>query len=621
MPLKLPDTFIFVLFAMLCVSQLAWAQEGLCVERRALRGTAQVKADTNILILLDCSFSMKDKLGDGQPKIIEAKRVLESALDSIPPDVNIGFRIFGQTRARNYLSDCQQCELLVPLGTGNRGSIINEARWLAPSGATPLTLALMQAEHDLRETRGAKTIILISDGAETCCGDPCEFIARLRALGEPITVQVIGLDLKRDHRAREQLNCIGEQSGGKYYDANTSAQLFDGMSHIVMDAVSGQLMTKSQRLTMNTKVAPEVSVAALESESTKSAGANADNDSSSLSINGSASASVPASTPASISASDAVRPTDETIHQDTSKQKLESYALEFVNQERRRHGLDPLQWDDVAYRVAASQVDDLCRRDTVSYFNKLDEGPDLRYTKAGGNDDLVESLDSVTGVAAQDLNRGLVVQAIKQMLARQDDRDSLLSPYATHFAFSFRVPPAKSKAIVCAEVVRKHGAIDPIPLTVKVGDDVDVKGQISPPYQFSNVSVAWEGGALEAPMSDDDKHSHATSYFPPFDYMCYAKHAKHDPSLLLERVVNITPVFVWIPSLPVPVRGGIKIEGSSFEGRIPINHENQQGYYYLTIWATLGDHGSPVAISRRVIVATAPDSVQPSAKNSGHGRK
>jgi hypothetical protein len=164
------------------------------------------------------------------------------------------------------------------------------------------------------------------------------------------------------------------------------------------------------------------------------------------------------------------------------------------------------------------------------------------------------------------------------------------------------------------EVVRQHGSIDPIPLLVRVGDQVDVKGEISPPYQFSNVSVAWEQNSLKT-APDEDGQNHPMSYFPPFDYMCYAKHAKHDPSMLLEHVVNLTPIFVWVPSIPVPVRGGIKVEGSTFAGKISINHEDKEGLYYVTVWATAGEHGSPVAISRRVIVATAPDPSQIPAKD------
>jgi Ca-activated chloride channel family protein len=199
----------------------------------------------NVLILIDSSYSMKDKLGEGEPKMISAKRVLESTLARIPPDVNIGLRVFGQGYSGSPEIDCQQSSLLVSIGNGNRRSIIEQVRQLRPFGLTPLTFALMQAERDLRRANGQKTIILISDGAETCGGDPCEYISRLHRLGVNIKVDIVGLGLRRERDARGQLNCIAEHSGGKYYDANSAAELADSISHMVNAAISGRVIPKA----------------------------------------------------------------------------------------------------------------------------------------------------------------------------------------------------------------------------------------------------------------------------------------------------------------------------------------------------------------------------------------
>lgn len=202
----------------------------------------------HILFLIDCSQSMKEKISvegssDKEQKMEAAKRVLQSGVSQLPPDVNIGIRVFGQG-FHGDLSDCQQSALIVPIANHNRRMIIEQVRQLRPFGLTPLTYALMQAEQDLRYINGSKTIILISDGAETCGGDPCQYIDRLNRLGVKLKVDIVGLGLRRDFLAKRQLDCIAQKSGGKFYDANTSGELVNSINTSVREAISGKVLTK-----------------------------------------------------------------------------------------------------------------------------------------------------------------------------------------------------------------------------------------------------------------------------------------------------------------------------------------------------------------------------------------
>jgi Ca-activated chloride channel family protein len=148
--------------------------------------------------------------------------------------------------------DCQQTTLLVPIGTGNRRSIIEKIRQIHPYGVTPLTRALMEAGRDLSPLSGKKHVILISDGAETCGGNPCEYVRRLIAMGIKIKIDIVSMGLKRDKEARSQLNCVAAASGGKYYDSNTSAELVDNLSRTVNTALSGRVITKPSAATIKT---------------------------------------------------------------------------------------------------------------------------------------------------------------------------------------------------------------------------------------------------------------------------------------------------------------------------------------------------------------------------------
>ncbi len=207
----------------------------------------------NILIIIDSSYSMKEKLAGGVEKMEAAKQVLQNALARIPSDVNLGLRVFGQGFMNDPYYDCQQSALLVPIGKGNRRSIIERVRQLHPFGLTPLAYSLQQAERDFRGTEGTKHIILITDGAETCGGNPCAFVARLNQIGIKMRVDVVGLSMRRDKEGRDQLNCIATASGGKYYDANNAEELIDSVSRSVDTALSGRIITRLKQPASNTE--------------------------------------------------------------------------------------------------------------------------------------------------------------------------------------------------------------------------------------------------------------------------------------------------------------------------------------------------------------------------------
>ncbi len=86
----------------------------------------------NIEIIVDASYSMKEKIS-GEMKMEVAKKVLENAMARIPNDVNVGLRVFGQYGLNDPFQACTASALLVPMGQGNRRSIVDGVRQLKPS--------------------------------------------------------------------------------------------------------------------------------------------------------------------------------------------------------------------------------------------------------------------------------------------------------------------------------------------------------------------------------------------------------------------------------------------------------------------------------------------------------
>ncbi|HEY9678577.1 MAG TPA: VWA domain-containing protein [Drouetiella sp.] len=198
----------------------------------------------NVLFIVDASYSMKEKLS-GQMKMTAAKEVLQDALSRIPNSVNLGLRVFGQSYSNLADIDCRQTSLMVPIGQHNRAAIIRSIRQIEPYGMTPIMFSLRQAaEEDFRGVQGRKTVILITDGADTCGGDPCAYMQALRVRGIKMKVDVVGVDLAREKAAREQLKCISAISMGKYFEANSSQTLIEGIVNSVDTAISGKVIPK-----------------------------------------------------------------------------------------------------------------------------------------------------------------------------------------------------------------------------------------------------------------------------------------------------------------------------------------------------------------------------------------
>jgi Ca-activated chloride channel family protein len=155
------------------------------------------------LIVLDASGSMWGRI-DGKPKLEIAREALRTVLGGMAPEKEIGLLAYGHREKGN----CSDIELVVPPGR-NKASAINEtAGKLRFLGKTPLTEAVRQAAVALRYTEEKATVILITDGIETCQADPCALGAELAKAGVGFTAHVVGFDLSREDGRK--VACLAE---------------------------------------------------------------------------------------------------------------------------------------------------------------------------------------------------------------------------------------------------------------------------------------------------------------------------------------------------------------------------------------------------------------------------
>ncbi|TIL55239.1 MAG: VWA domain-containing protein, partial [Mesorhizobium sp.] len=113
----------------------------------------------------------------------------------------------------------------VPPQAGSAGAVSTAADSLKFIGKTPLTSAVRQAAEALKYTEDKATVILITDGLETCKGDPCALGKELRAAGVDFTVNVVGFGLTADEG--KQVACLADNTGGKYIQASDEKALQD----------------------------------------------------------------------------------------------------------------------------------------------------------------------------------------------------------------------------------------------------------------------------------------------------------------------------------------------------------------------------------------------------------
>ena len=188
--------------------------------------TAPAYAETNIFVVLDGSNSMWGQV-DGKAKIETALGTLYQSVDSFPENSKAGLIAYGHREEKN----CQDIQTLLPLSSLSKQSFIKSTENFTPKGKTPIAESLVYTASQFKNNDANNNVVLISDGIETCGGDPCTTIKKLREEdGLNIDVHVIGFDV--DKAAEEQLKCIADAGNGKYITASSNQGLEDAFTEV-----------------------------------------------------------------------------------------------------------------------------------------------------------------------------------------------------------------------------------------------------------------------------------------------------------------------------------------------------------------------------------------------------
>ena len=198
------------------------------------------------IIVLDASGSMWGQI-NGKTKIEIARETLGGVLQSVPDDLELGLIAYGHRTK----GQCDDIELIVPAGPATAGRIAAAANGLNPKGKTPLAASVKQAAEALRYTEDKATVILITDGLETCNADPCALATELENTGVDFTAHVVGFGLSEDEG--RQVSCLAENTGGKYIQAKDAGELGGALAETVAEVAAPQPEPEPAALAVNLK--------------------------------------------------------------------------------------------------------------------------------------------------------------------------------------------------------------------------------------------------------------------------------------------------------------------------------------------------------------------------------
>jgi Ca-activated chloride channel family protein len=161
-----------------------------------------------VILVLDASGSMWGQI-NGVAKMEIAKDVVGKVIGKWKPDDELGLVAYGHREK----GSCTDIETVLEPVSLNADAYMSAVRGLSPKGKTPMTQAVRQAAEALKYTERQATVILVSDGIETCDPNPCAVAEELERLGVGLTVHTVGFGLD-DKGAVEQLKCLAEKTGG-----------------------------------------------------------------------------------------------------------------------------------------------------------------------------------------------------------------------------------------------------------------------------------------------------------------------------------------------------------------------------------------------------------------------
>lgn len=207
--------------------------ESSSTESSESAGSNVATVDSKAALVLDASWSMSEEDVDGGTRMDAAKQASHDLVNSLPEQANLGLLAYGMRESNapdNREKGCQDIETLVPVGALDKDLLNSKIDEMTPKGYTPVGNSLKAAAKELGDS-GERTIILVSDGIDTCAPPPvCEVAKELAGDGFDLTIHTVGF--KTDEEARKELECVAEAGGGEFMEADDAGSLAESLKFL-----------------------------------------------------------------------------------------------------------------------------------------------------------------------------------------------------------------------------------------------------------------------------------------------------------------------------------------------------------------------------------------------------
>ena len=177
------------------------------------------KCQSDAMIVFDASGSMgTTDYALKLPRIARVKKSMETVIPEVAPMRRLGLIVYGE----GEYNDCNSIELRMKPTAYATDPLLDIIKKINPRGRTPLTRSVELAAEALDHKSRQSTIVLLTDGEETCGGDPCATAKRLKAEAKDLTIHVIGY---REQGGYFAARCMSDQTGGEYKAVKTEDEL------------------------------------------------------------------------------------------------------------------------------------------------------------------------------------------------------------------------------------------------------------------------------------------------------------------------------------------------------------------------------------------------------------
>lgn len=210
------------------------------------------KTDTfNVEIILDSSGSMANYIGS-KTRMDLAKEAIKEFASSLPEEANIGLRVYGHKGTgsdADMQMSCESNELVYDMQAYNEEKLNASLDKFDPAGWTPVAQSLLEAKEDLSRFTGENNqniIYLVSDGMETCGGDPVAAAKEISDSNVSPVVNIIGFDVNNE--GQTQLQDMADAAGGTYVNVKNQEQLTSEFNKTVDNSMKWLSWKASQNM-------------------------------------------------------------------------------------------------------------------------------------------------------------------------------------------------------------------------------------------------------------------------------------------------------------------------------------------------------------------------------------